>query len=498
MYALLRALPIGRRLAEIRTQIARVREYRDMDYSDRSAIYVDAWDAHRKVFHSHPDPRVHHLSQSAKDLEFLEFFEDLVVEYGDLLLSDDVDSQERLDLLKIIKTQESRFRRIQRSLIYEKRPAVAKDDFVSQFISTYLANLSDRSAISRAASHVTRVVHELHRAEQNRWFVIFNTLTVEAREYDKVFGEGSLEFQKYTQRLRRYLSPHGIKLRYCKVNEEGSQFGRLHVHLLMVLEDLPPDWRSDPNSGRRIPYCREIHQLKEFWPHGYSVPLAVRVGSGDAFTSRLRWRWPSSSRYDDVPIPSSSYFAVASYVGKYITKQVTAPSSDYRYRIGFSRGFGKSYLTVIFSQCTLEEMEHLLRSARHVVGHRDPHTGKDTRLWLLNRPVTASLLRQVLIPLYLRRLLAFNKAKPVFQFLASQSPQMNIVKRLRKMLGFVGKPLSVEMLRQLGTTLGVASCTMWLTNDTSHEDICRLRDKLSHLFADLEKGFSNVVTHRAW
>src|SRR5437773_8049287 len=51
-----------------------------------------------------------------------------------------------------------------------------------------------------------------------------------------------------------------------------------------------PTGSVDPNFGRRVRNRRQLNSLRNTWPYGYSMPIAVRY-TQDAF-SRSGWLWP--------------------------------------------------------------------------------------------------------------------------------------------------------------------------------------------------------------
>src|SRR5205823_4946190 len=60
-----------------------------------------------------------------------------------------------------------------------------------------------------------------------------------------------------------------------------------------------------------------LNTLKNTWPYGYSMPIAVRY-TQDAF-SRSGWLWPVDAKGE--PLKATSYMAVGFYVAKYVNKK---------------------------------------------------------------------------------------------------------------------------------------------------------------------------------
>lgn len=202
----------------------------------------------------------------------------------------------------------------------------------------FLENLRHRGAEQRRGQLLFRFNSELARRVSDGWFVVFNTLTVDADAYDRVFELGSTAFKDY---VRRYARATGDpdNHRYFGVVERGGARGRLHVHVVHMSRRLPRGV-ADPNAGAKVPSRRELDMVKPLWPHGRSAPIACRFGSRDAY-GMLGWRWPQvrvgkSWCPIDVGVPAR----LASYMGKYLLKSYT--QRTHKWRTKMTRNLGLS------------------------------------------------------------------------------------------------------------------------------------------------------------
>ena len=120
---------------------------------------------------------------------------------------------------------------------------------------------------ARAKQARTLLSFEIAEKAQRGWYIIFNTLTVNSENYSKVFHRDSDDFQNYIRTVDRLTcqaitgskrrKPNNDYHTYFAVVEEGSQTGRLHIHVVHFLRKLPIKAR-DPNRGLRLPYKREL------------------------------------------------------------------------------------------------------------------------------------------------------------------------------------------------------------------------------------------------
>lgn len=199
-----------------------------------------------------------------------------------------------------------------------------------------------------------------YRARQN-WFIVFNTLTVRNEAFADVFSPRSKAFATYIRhidrdvnRACRNLPPSDTNHTYVATIEHGSQSGRLHIHILHFLRVLP-GYSRDPNRDRLIPDLRQVDHFRQYWPYGFSTPIAVRYSASDAF-GRAGWRWPID-RKTRAPYQSKGVGSVAGYVVKYILKAYASDKrKDYAWRTRKSRYLGQALLSMFTQNLSLNAL----------------------------------------------------------------------------------------------------------------------------------------------
>lgn len=212
----------------------------------------------------------------------------------------------------------------------------------------------------RAEAHKAALMYEIaYRAAQG-WYMIFNTLTVEDGNYNKVFTKDGAPFRDYIRhvsRLSAQASYGSIRNAigkehhtYFAVIEEGAKNGRLHIHVLHALQNLPKGSR-DPNRALAIPYRRELSSLKALWPYGTSSPLMVRYSPLDAF-GKAGYRWPYDTKKEK-PMLVKSPLAIAGYMSKYIVKSYVSPKrSKLLWRVRKTQRLGNALIQELLSTLT--------------------------------------------------------------------------------------------------------------------------------------------------
>ena len=211
----------------------------------------------------------------------------------------------------------------------------------------YLKNLKAYLEASRVHDFKARMELELIYRQHLGWYPVLNNLTVAEHHYKNVFRQNSRAFEIYIEAFKRKIlqNYHSRSLEttchsYCAVVERGGNTGRLHFHVLHLCKSLPRGSR-DPNKGRHTPNYREIAAIKPIWRYGFAVPIAVRFSSSDIY-GRDGWRWPvelKGSNY--VAVKPSTPAALATYLGKYLTKQ---KKDEYKWRTRQSQNFGKKII----------------------------------------------------------------------------------------------------------------------------------------------------------
>ena len=300
------------------------------------------------------------------------------------------------------------------------------------------------SCTARQRELFTRFRYELMERHHAGWYVIFNTLTVSDWYFDDVFSQNSLVFRDYVRSVDRAVAARcygSFRLargkeyhRYFAVVEQGSKTGRLHLHVVHMVKELPFGC-SDPNLGRRIPYCREITGFKRFWTVGYSAPISVRFGAGDAF-GKAGWRWPAVNGGDKwLPYRSGNVGSLAGYMCKYIVKAYTEKRGNYIWRTRMTHGLGMK-----IPRAALMKMptSRLLVLTGALPTKRLMLRGKMYPLGILKREATRLIIQRMRSKPH--RMLAMSKSLTLLH------PRPSLVTQYRDLIA--GKP--IRNLRSIG------------------------------------------------
>ena len=285
----------------------------------------------------------------------------------------------------------------------EKYPEHAKAPFnPTEEMEELLNKLKTMSNSSRKNAWKTRVAVEAIEANDAGWYMIFDTLSVNPlRELrlspdHRIFEDGK-EWGRYVQRVEEAVRKalgykrHGrggpprntYARHFCRF--EGGKYGtNPHAHVMWFLKDVPHEWKRDPNQCRGfrpLPNLREILEMKQLWPWGWSTPKPVRC-AGDAWSKKHGWLWPCLS--DGTPVKKRGPEGAGHYIAKYLDKG-DADSFPWTHRIKATRGLGLRSL-----RKTLKEMPMwLLRGLAYplVPSHRASQ-------FLMNNQYSRSLLKR--------------------------------------------------------------------------------------------------------
>lgn len=243
-------------------------------------------------------------------------------------------------------------------------PTAESVDFDFQSLSDFWKELRESQLHGRRAEVERRLHCEIEsRCSDDKWFCVFNTLTVNPEYYSKVFSKEAKAWQRYIRSVDVLfgIAAYGsyasaVRARksgnefhtYFAVVEKGSLHGRLHIHVLHFFSHISKEF-ADPNLSAIKPNRREIDALRSYWKYGHSSPIAVRFSQGDAF-GKAGWLWPVLP--DGQPVVSKPPIALARYVSKYLTKAYDADnlhfnkeSGGYTWRTRISRNLGKKMVT---------------------------------------------------------------------------------------------------------------------------------------------------------
>lgn len=318
---------------------------------------------------------------------------------------------------------------------------------VNPVMAKVIDNLRVSTLKSRSAETVSALKLEAELRAKEGWYFVFNTLTVTGEYLDDVFKLGSKCWTDYVRLVDRSV---GIRVygrwrtamdarrdgnnfhSYFAVVERGSRSGRLHIHVIHMMKELPIGC-YDPNAGLNMPVNREISYMKKFWKFGFSSPIAVRFNNSDAY-GKAFWRWPvvkGSKGFDSLPCKGVG--AIVNYVGKYLTKQLDSKIEKgevLKWRIRTSRNLGKSMILPVVELLSMSQMRLVMLNSGRMLQSRE-----------------IKLPTKLFKKLVLIRMVNLWKKKNSLQIRNLErvlSPQPNIIKQLA---GMIANSLDISQLR---------------------------------------------------
>jgi len=215
-----------------------------------------------------------------------------------------------------------------------------------------MEKLKSKGAAGRIAEHRWRMIEEIEQRAAAGWYIVFNTLTVADWAYNDVFAKGSNAWRFYVQEVDRAIgtalygttrAAHEAKKEnpfhsYFGVVERGGMHGRLHIHVIHCMREIPGAWKLDPNQRKGPPINRQIYKMKKMWKFGHSKPYACRFSDNDSF-GKLGWCWPAD-KLTKKPIVGKPPIAIARYMSKYLVKSYSHSRGGDTWRTRISNGFG--------------------------------------------------------------------------------------------------------------------------------------------------------------
>jgi hypothetical protein len=297
-------------------------------------------------------------------------------------------------------------------------------------------NVKWRMQDARKKELLFRLENEIMLRKSQGWYMIFNTLTVDRDHYGSVFSAGSAAWNDYIRRVERAI---GIEIygtarqaqqekstnpyhKYFAVVEEGGESGRLHIHCLHFMRELPPGW-YDPNISKEIPCDELLYCMRQYWPYGSSEPKMVRFNRDDAY-GKLRFRWPSiKDGLNYVPRQIQDAQGLVIYMGKYMAKQLLAPKGkdDYIWRVRLSRKLGLLPMTMLTKRLSDSQLEAVMLMR----GNK--------KMLMFNRRIPLHLLKMLSVKEWLTRK-SFYAPEDVWEMLCALPPRENLLKQFRDLI----------------------------------------------------------------
>lgn len=94
--------------------------------------------------------------------------------------------------------------------------------------------------------------------------VLFVTLTFAEEHYK---GEEEFDFAPYLKKFRdNFRKAYGRSPRYFAITDRGSQFGRLHLHILLFN---PRVWSKEERRYTALVSNSQLHKKRFWWPYGF-------------------------------------------------------------------------------------------------------------------------------------------------------------------------------------------------------------------------------------
>jgi len=329
-------------------------------------------------------------------------------------------------------------RLVKRGVATKKQLHDFKDsEFKHQLKKTFLAKARMECLKARKFDLKKRLEHEIVTRNQDNWFMIFNTLTVDPQYIDHVFNVGSKCWTNYVRSIDRAIGivEHGSWRKAVKAREYGQEFhtyfacvergaenGNLHIHVLHLCKKLPLN-AYDPNRGAIRPNNREIDFFRPYWKYGHSTPIAVRFGQADAY-GLIGWRWPVEKIGGLwLSLSLNSPMGLCEYMSKYVAKSIESKQSKglKTWRIRLSRGLGIIPTLELVKILPQEKLEQIIRI---------PNLSK---VKMFNRPINQRLLRS----LAYRQLIKLQTPKKLSMIntaLYNLEPREGLLKKLNNVL----------------------------------------------------------------
>jgi len=278
---------------------------------------------------------------------------------------------------------------------------IKKEEMRVKYMENYKKMLKSSCLKARKYELQSRLMYEMQQRVNEGWYIIFNTLTVNSFNIKNVFDNGSKGFMKYVRKVDREVGrkiygkfrdiPDNAEYhRYFGVVERGSETGRLHIHVIHMVKELP-EGCYDMNRGKQIPSNREISRFKKYWEYGFSSPIAVRFNSSDAY-GKLGWRVPCKMEEDGnySIVDNGSVDKVVGYMSKYINKELEKEKGDeIPWRTRMTRGLGMKIVKKIVQSMTAKELIMIMSLKRN------------KRIKLKDKEIPMSLLRKEAIKIYM-------------------------------------------------------------------------------------------------
>jgi hypothetical protein len=259
----------------------------------------------------------------------------------------------------------------------------------------FMQYMLNKAGEARKYNWQWRITEEAKVRQAEGWYPFFVTLTVDPKKcmgkpvtlmgrtvtYDspRQLWEKGREFRLYIRKLATaaarsmgHLPPHKQKIkhgkvvipyrpesdyvRYAAVLEHGKTNEHHHMHLMVWLRDIPPNWKQDPNQGRLPQYRseRECKHMRFYWPWCIAdqKPALYFRSKGDIW-SQLGHVTPIDEK--GKPIKINPVEAVGNYVTKYMQKGHKA----WKHKMKCTRNLGMDRLNQLIKSLPMQVLTPL-------------------------------------------------------------------------------------------------------------------------------------------
>ena len=339
--------------------------------------------------------------------------------------------------------------------------------------------LVNATQANRADANHCRILLRCLESDMSQEFIIHDTLTIADHHMEKIFGpEQSKVFRNYQLKFRRRC-PGAERIAVFEIGEKG----RRHFHYLWYCPEIPDNWQSDPNAGLRFATQEsEIKNTDDLWPWGRNMTLAMRYGAHDAWSRRLRWRWPDEKKGNKY-VPSTKYglMKIASYIAKYLKKSYTSKEKG-KWRNRMTPNFGKRSL--LSAMATLPTQKLMVLAS-------NPDILKLNPLTIQGYPISPALLQTATDTLLIRHLRIHYETTDLFRWFKDEQPLPGIKERFKQTMNALPteKSAAAQILKTTRHSLSIGNSE---TLKLSTTDISKpmLRELLNDLQTALDElGF---------
>lgn len=261
-----------------------------------------------------------------------------------------LDDQTKTKITKLPKIKEH-----WRSLTEPKTPFYTPHKTRPKLLEIMLDIMQKRKGESRKAELLFRLNTELKIRNHQGWFTIYNTLTINPESYKEVWKKNSTLFSNYIKKWDKKVGGKDDH-KYFAVVEEGGLNGRLHIHVIHMIKNMPEEW-TDPNRKRVKPNARLLTQCTPLWAYGFTKPIMVRYNNADAY-ARKGWLWPIDETGQPIKIGAPE--KLASYLGKYLAKKLHTGGTKWNTRI--RRGLGMQIIMTTMQNLTEEQLTQAIQT----------------------------------------------------------------------------------------------------------------------------------------